>query len=237
LQKLRSLLNIITRNKVRWRPRVLVIGDSHMRVFRHWVWTLLRPGWRFDVNYVPGATLGGIHNLGSASKAREIFNAALQTKKYTQIMVGLGEVDMGYALWIRARQKKMTADALLLELIDGYRLFLQQLAEFAPVTVIAAPYQTVVNWQGKDDDVGHLRVKAGVSLYERNMMTQRLNAGIADCCKVLALNFVDGDNALNADMAVKSWLVNPNAPYDHHYRRGRYALWLATKTLRPSKTR
>lgn len=208
-----------------------MLGDSHMRVFRHWLWALLRPGWRFDVRYVPGATLSGIHNLESASRAREVFNSALLTQKYTHIFIGLGEVDMGYALWVRAKQKKMTPAALLLELLESYREFLYQLAEYAPVTVFAAPYQTVIDWQGKNDDVGNLRVKAGVSLFERNAMTKRLNTNIANCCHALGLHFVEGDNALNEDMTVKSWLLNPIDPFDHHYRRSRYALWLASKRL------
>ena len=95
------------------RKNILVLGDSHMRVFRHWLWRFCRPFWHISVQYVPGATISGIENIHSASGARLIFNNALAKSDFTHIFVCLGEVDIGYALWIRANQKKSTPDIFL----------------------------------------------------------------------------------------------------------------------------
>lgn len=213
------------------RKNILVLGDSHMRVFKHWLWRFMRPFWHFSVHYVPGATISGIENIHSASGARLHFNNVLAIKNFTHIFVCLGEVDIGYALWIRAKQKKTTPDILLEELVQNYNFFLQELCNYAPVTLISAPYQTVVDWEPHKSDVSNLRKKVAIPIVERNKMTERLNNCMAISCKDLNINFIDGCSMLNANYHVKHFFCNPQDPYDHHYRRGHYALWLAFKKL------
>src|SRR5690606_18106421 len=59
-----------------WR-RVLVIGDSHVRVFEHWWFRWAMPLVRFDVVYVPGGTATGLPHPRSATRARTRFDDAL----------------------------------------------------------------------------------------------------------------------------------------------------------------
>lgn len=208
-----------------------MLGDSHMRVFKHWLWRFLRPFWHFSVHYVPGATISGIENIHSASGARLNFNNVLASKNFTHIFVCLGEVDIGYALWVRAKQKKTTPDILLNELVQNYTLFVRELCSFAPVTLISAPYQTVTDWDGHEGELSLLRKKVAISLLDRNKMTERLNEQLALICLQLDVNFVDGSTMRDSTFQVKKCFRNPNDAYDHHYRRGRYALWLASKKL------
>ena len=87
------------------------------------------------------------------------------------------------------------------------------------------------DWGYHESDVSNLRKKVAISIVERNKMTERLNNGMALRCQDLGVNFVDGSTILDANFHVKGFFCNPKDPFDHHYRRARYALWLAFKKL------
>ncbi|MDD5159927.1 MAG: hypothetical protein PHI47_07755 [Sulfuricurvum sp.] len=210
--------------------RVLVIGDSHIRVFEHWIFRVFFPKTNFKVVYVPGASVSGIHNINSLSGAYTTFNIALEEGGYDEIVVTLGEVDAAYAIWIRLAKGNMSLETIFDDIVSKYQHFILSLMEYAPTTVISAPLQTIADCQKCSDEISRVRSTIDIGVEDRNTFTLEFNSRIKSFCNDQKISFLDMDStALGKDKLVKRWLINPNNKCDHHYWRWIYALIIMWK--------
>ena len=86
---------------------ILVIGDSHVDIFKH---KDLRRQFNklfFNVCSVGGATVSGLVNPNSTTQALPRFRKAIKSSKAKTTIVNLGEVDTGFVIWYRAQKKRM----------------------------------------------------------------------------------------------------------------------------------
>lgn len=209
------------------KQRVLAIGDSHIRVFEHWMFKLFFPNTKFNVVYVPGATISGIKNLNSLTQAYQIFNASLEQNQYNEIIITLGEVDAAYTIWKRAEVYKRDPMLILNDVICKYSAFILSLSSYSPVTVISTPLQTILDSNKCSDDISRKRSDINISIKIRTEFTLNLNEQIKLFCSKNNIKFLDMDAiALGKDNLVKRWLINPKNKCDHHYWRWIYALLL-----------
>lgn len=210
--------------------RVLAIGDSHIRVFEHRYFRLFFPNTEYKIVYVPGATVSGIQNINSLTRAYAIFKEALDEGGYDEIIVTLGEVDAAYAIWKRAEAHKTDVEKILADVIAKYQEFILSLIEFAPTTVISAPLQTISDCRGCADETSKVRSSIDISIEERTALTLELNRRIKSFCSGKGIDYLDLDHAaLGKNGVLKLWLINPKNPCDHHYRRWVYALLIIAK--------
>ena len=212
--------------------RILAIGDSHIRVFEHSYFGRFFPNIAFKIVYVPGATASGIRNVNSLTQAYSIFKAALEEGGYDEIFVTLGEVDAAYAIWKRAEVRGTEIAILLEDVVGKYEEFIHSLCNYAPTTVISAALQTISDCRGCGDETSKVRSSIDISIVERTRLTLDFNKKIKMFCAQQKIDYFDFDTiALGKEGMVRSWLVHPDNPCDHHYRRWVYAMLIIGKLM------
>jgi hypothetical protein len=212
----------------RARIAVLVLGDSHVRVFEHWWFNWALPQVRWHIVYVAGGTAAGLQNVASASGTRTRFDAALADIPHDIVILNLGEVDTGYNLWVRAQRRGTTAAALLPDLVSRYAQYIERVAAAHRLVVLSAPLPTLPNDFVPSDEVGSARRQVTQSQEARLALTLAFNDQVAIVCKRLGVTHLDDRlSSLGEDGRLRlSWIRTDCA--DHHYRRRTYAYWLAS---------
>ena len=212
--------------------RVLVIGDSHVRVFEHWWFRWAMPLVRFEVVYVPGGTATGLPNPRSATRARTRFDEALARDSHHRVVINLGEVDTGYTIWARAARDGADPLQMLDQAVQRYSHFIASIAPHHRVIVIGAPLPTLSDGFEPADDIGTTRKTVQHSQAERTALTIAFNDAVAQACRAIGVPHLDDRVAsLGPDGTVRRDWQRSDRP-DHHYARWPYARWLA-RSLRP----
>lgn len=216
----------------RSKKKVLAIGDSHIRVFEHSFFRYCFPRTEFKVVYVPGATASGINNVNSLSQAYNIFRSALEQERYDGIIVTLGEVDAAYTIWKRAQAHQASAENIVDDVVAKYQAFILSLHTYAPTTVLSAPLQTIADCKGCNDKTSQVRSSIDIPIQERTKLGLYFNRRIKCFCEEKSIDYLDLDPwSLGKNGTVRSWLIHPKNPCDHHYYRWRYALMIILKML------
>lgn len=216
----------------RARVSVLVLGDSHVRVFEHWWFMWALPHVRWHIHYASGGTAVGLPNTDSQTKARLLFEQALSQVPHDLVLLNLGEVDTGYNIWARAASRGLDPRQLMLGVVDHYIQFIERVAADHRLLVIGAPLPTLPDDFVASDDVGSTRKQVACSQAERTALTLAFNDEVAARCSALGIPHLDDRAAsLGPDGVVRREWQHPGR-HDHHYHRKAYAHWLA-RALRP----
>lgn len=204
------------------KQRVLVIGDSHAKIFRHWSFLLGMPAVHFQVCAVGGATASGLANPHSRTQAYNRFEAALASHPHDRLLVQLGEVDTGFVIWYRAAKYQAGVEEMLDLAVQTYTEFLSRLGDPGRLLVLSAPLPTIAD-DNAWGEVADLRKEVTASQQQRTELTLRFNARVAAFCRERGITHVnlDGD-ALGEDGVVRRDLLHPDRN-DHHYHPRRYA--------------
>ena len=209
------------------RLTVLVLGDSHVRVFEHW-WFLARwPRVRWHVEYVPGGTAMGLYNRRSTTQAHSRFLQALADVPCQAVVLNLGEVDTGYTLWFRADRSGQDVQDLLQTSVARYRRFIDEVADSHRLVVLSAPLPTLGDDAPTHDELSLLRKSVGRSLQERTQLTLAFNRQIAVHCAALGVPYLDDAPASLGPNGLVQRRWQHRHRHDHHYDRFTYARWLA----------
>lgn len=223
-----------------WRARcdrratqqVLVLGDSHVRVFEHWWFMWAWPRVRWHVVYVAGGSATGLGNPQSLTQARARYEEALQHVPHDLVVINLGEVDTGYTIWARAARHGRDPLPMMAQAVQRYADFIQRVATGHRAVVIGAPLPTLPDDFVPSDEVGTRRKSVSQSLAERTALTLQFNDRIAEACRALGVPHLDDRaHSLGPDGRVHPAWQRTGEP-DHHYDRKTYARWLA-QALRP----
>jgi hypothetical protein len=211
---------------------VLVLGDSHSRVFHS---RILRSSLKrhfFNVLNIGGATASGLDNPMSKTKAYSLFSSALQQTKANKVILMLGEVDTGYVIWYRAKKYNEEVGSMLERTVTTYQGFVEKVAHsgFSPVCVSTA--LPTIKDTAPRGEVAKARAIITASQKERTELTLEFNRQVARFCEELGAAFIDLDpQSLGPDGLVKPELLNPD-PSNHHYHRPAHARLLAPHLVR-----
>lgn len=226
---IRALRRWLTHHAAR---RVLVIGDSHVRVFEHWWFMWAWPRVHFDVVYVPGGTATGLPNPRSATRARSRFDEALARGGHDCVILNLGEVDMGYTIWARAARDGTDPQQMLEQAVQRYTHFIAGLAGRHRLIVLGAPLPTLPDGFEPTAQPVTTRKALQQPLARRTDLTLAFNDAVACACAALNVPHLDDRGvSLGPGGTVRAAWRRRSRP-DHHYARGPYARWLAA-ALRP----
>ncbi len=209
------------------RHEIVVIGDSHARVFRHWWFDVMFPSSRFRLCIVGGATASGLQNPNSKTQAYAHFREAVRSASGKHVVCLLGEVDTGFVIWLRAERHGARVEDMLHQAIDTYCTFLAEAAGVArSITVVSAPLPSIGDGAPRGE-VAENRRDVRASQRQRTDLTLQFNRALAERCRKLGFGFVDLDGAsLGAEGLVKRSLLNSD-PADHHFAFEPYARLLA----------
>lgn len=223
-----------------WRARcdrratqqVLVLGDSHVRVFEHWWFMWAFPRVRWHIVYVAGGSATGLGNPQSATQARTRFEEALIRMPHQLVVINLGEVDTGYTIWARASRGGVDPQQMMEQAAQRYADFIATVAAAHRTVVIGAPLPTLPDDFLPGDDVGTTRKSVDRNQAERTALTLAFNDRMAATCRTLGVPHLDDRaSSLGMDGRVRPTWQRAGQP-DHHYDRKTYARWLA-RALRP----
>lgn len=210
-------------------PDVLILGDSHAKVFQHWWFLLKFPFKRFEVCSVKGATVTGLENPNSKTEAFTTFKQAIKQHKYDKLIVLLGEVDIGFLIWYRADKYNISILETFDLAVTRYSNFLSMLRKIdKKLIVISAPLPTIQEGVVKGK-VAELRKSINATLQERTELTIRFNKEISKFCRNRDIKYIDLDNiCLGENGIVKKQMINKNSN-DHHYNKYEYARLLSQR--------
>jgi hypothetical protein len=222
----------ISRNLKRMsRNEILVLGDSHVDVFNHSLFSETFPQFYFNVVSVRGATASGLDNPNSITQTYKLFDVALRKYKGRRVVVMLGEVDTGFVIWYRAKKYDASVTNMVRLTKDTYERFLKDISEKFDLIVISAPLPTIQD--GNDwGEVANERRAVTATQLERTKLTIDFNNDVQRFCTDNRIAYVNLDNdSIGANGLVRKELLNRN-PRDHHFDQTVYAKLLIER-LRP----
>lgn len=206
--------------------RVLVIGDSHVRVFEHWLFLLGLPRTAFRVVYVAGGTASGVRNLKSISGAYLRFRESLEDGPHDLVFLNLGEVDTAYTIWKRADRDGTDVEKMFESAVRNYCAFIEEVAASHRLVVLSAPLPTLADQARNPDPEAKMRNEVSASQQARTELALRFNARVRDFCAERGIPYLSSDAAaLGEDGLVRAAWCRRDRP-DHHYARLPYAWWL-----------
>lgn len=213
------------------RRTVLVLGDSHARVFLEVNRLRLLPRTRFVVVAVSGATALGAVNPNSMTNALGTFRQVLRwTRRQTPLVCVLGEVDCGYLVWYRSESLGVPLATQVTESITNYLRFLREdCGPGRPILVVSPPPPTISDDFEWTSEIANLRKSVQATQLERTALTVEYARRLGDQLRDLpGSTFMDlnSDVIDPATMLVRRSLVNKD-PQNHHLNQQEYARIIA----------
>jgi hypothetical protein len=207
--------------------RVLVLGDSHISVFKHEIFEQQFPRVEFVFCRAGGATASGLENPNVKVKAYDRFLEAIQAEAYRKVILCLGEVDTGFVIWYRVEKFGADLSSILERTVEAYTRLIQRLAGHCETLIVySAPLPTIAD----DNDwgeVANLRKEIRATQKERTALALRFNQKVEAYCGYHDICYLNLDaECLGENGLVKVGLMNGD-PHDHHYDEEKYALLLA----------
>ena len=214
LKKFRRAARLAFRN-VFW-SEILVLGDSHLRVFRRKSMKKHLKGSFFHVVTVGGATLTGLDNPESKTRARARLLEGLTKSRASVALVQMGEVDAGFVIWHRAEKYNREPSVMLMEAVSNYQDFLLQVRRQMAVVCISAPLPTIgdgIEW----GEIAHARREIKASQDSRTKLTLELNRLMEEFCRHNDIDYLSLDEiSMGEGGLVTDALLNSD-PSNHHY--------------------
>jgi hypothetical protein len=178
------------------KKSILVLGDSHTRVFNHINKKRLMPDVEFSVITVDGATAQGAYNPKSKTNALAKFKEKLASeKKHDGVMVMLGEVDCGFVIWYRKEKYNTSIEeqldnsvTKLFEFIDNE---VRTKYDAEQITVIGANLPTLFDDRNMANEVAKLRKEVKASIRDRTDLTLRYNDILKNEAKKRGYKYID----------------------------------------------
>lgn len=201
------------------KTEILVLGDSHAAVFLHQDAALSKYFYR--VEFVEGATISGLQNPNSVTKALPIFEKAIKCYKGEICIILLGEVDTGFVIWYRANKNSLDVQEVLDQTVTRYIEFIATIPLNKHVIIVSAPLPTIQD--GQDwGEIANARKEVTASQRERTELTLQLNHRMKNYSMDHGVMFIDLDTQSQGD----NGLVNPNLlntdRTNHHYDQEAY---------------
>ena len=101
--------------------KVLVLGDSHSLVFQHsGIFKKVFNTYEWDVLAIIGATISGIENPNSKTKALPKFIDKLSESRRDIAILQLGEVERGFVAWFRAEKYDESIEEIKRQTLNKY---------------------------------------------------------------------------------------------------------------------
>jgi hypothetical protein len=212
-----------------WKLEILVLGDSHAKVFSDP--RIAMPGYWFNVKSVGGATISGLKNPNSVTQAQPIFEKAIGRIKGKICITLLGEVDTGFVIWYRAKKHGINVEDMLETTVLNYIDFIEKIPIDKHVIIIGAPLPTIQDDQDWGE-ISNARKEVTASQRQRTDLTLQLNQRMESYAKKSGVMFVNLDaESLSHNGVLKEELLNSNRE-NHHYDKEAYIKLLKPKLVK-----
>lgn len=205
-----------------FREEILVLGDSHARVFLNKKFRNQFINKYFNVISIGGATVSGLKNPNSVTQSMPIFEKYIKKTKAKLIIVLLGEVDTGFVIWYRAEKNNTSVSEMLRKAVENYREFLLKLTKNFQVICISTPLPTIKDEQDWGE-IANARKEVKATQKQRTELTIEFNRIINEFCNKNQIFFIQLDNKSQDSTGIVSAELLNQDPNDHHYNDDKYA--------------
>ena len=214
--------------------KILVIGDSHTKVFQYIKKNKLCNTYNFDIILIGGATAQGMVNPNSKTNAMPIFTKKVKMIKpnyYNKILIMLGEVDCGFIIWLRSEKYNISVDEQINISINNLFKFLKNtvLQKFKNNDIIVCGSILPTIKDNTDKNIlGGARADIKTSQLERTYKTLEYNEILKKRCIEHNFNYIDitNDTINNNTHIINDYYLSDNKN-DHHLSDDKtYKLWL-----------
>jgi hypothetical protein len=219
--------------RARRNRRILVLGDSHARVFADPTFKAF-PG-RFEIHSVIAATVSGLQNPNSVTQAGPIFERALSEAAARRnppmaVILQIGEVDCGFVIWWMHEQKGLSLDAGLSRAVENLVVLAKRAQAVAPVFVVSAPLPTI-----RDNvdfgEYANLRREIKASQEARTALVIDFNRRAQEALEAVGVTHINLDEKSLGPDGLVSPLLALRYKTNHHYDMTIYGR-LLERTLR-----
>lgn len=203
---------------------ILVIGDSHSLIWKYIDHNNLLPNFSFKVIHVDGATSQGVNNPNSKTNALIIFDQVIKKNKNCDyIIISLGEVDCGFAIWYYADKFNVSVNDQLLRSLNAYETFLKNtvLPNFDPkkIILLSSILPTIEDQTNKKFLAG-ARSEVTTPLIERTKLTIEYNKELCNISQKYNLHYIDITNdILDIESKTVDIKFKNKNPCDHHLNK------------------
>ena len=171
-----------------------VLGDSHTRYF-----LFLQNSYPLRSTYlrvfnITGATASGLSNPHSKTRAAMAFGFLLRRLDSSQsLLMQLGEVDCGFAIWIRATKYGTRAEDELERAFDHYMNSVTKARAlgFDKIFIATVSPPTIEDWGLWRGPIGHMRRQVAAGMVERSQLTRLFNQLLREGAAEFGYNFLD----------------------------------------------
>lgn len=209
------------------KKNVLVLGDSHIKVFE-FINKQYNLKMFFDAGYVSGATAMGLSNEASLTRALSIFKKKLsRTPKNRRLIIQLGEIDCGFLIWLKMNQRKESLETIKKLSLSNYFSFVKKYildAGFSDVWIMSTTLPTIEKNGEFEGEISLLRKEVTASQADRTNLTLQYNIELQNFCNSNKIGFLDMDRFLldKETGLIKREFLNHD-PKDHHNNPATYA--------------
>jgi hypothetical protein len=207
---------------------VHVLGDSHTEVFSFMQYFPFY-AWHMDLEVctVHGATASGLANPNSKTNAKVSFEnyCDLYVKKDDIVLLELGEVDCGFAIWYRAEKKTMKIQEQLDMALENYFKLIERVAKKCDNKVIICSTILPTIMDSQDfGEIANLRTEVKATQREGTELTLRFNAYLKNFAESSGFYFLNLDKHILNPLTgtVFNPFLNTNK-LNHHLRNSRLA--------------
>lgn len=178
-------------------PIIECFGDSHTNVFGHLNRLRCARWGYFRATIVRGATAYGLTNPNSRTRALMIFSRWLARIPSSRcVLFMLGEVDVGYRVWVHAEQRGCPPEDLIAETMARYTQFLRTYAgRFSRVVIVSVPLPAAGDFHD-DRDMQTLRPNLSASQSQRTLLTLDFNERLRATSTSLGAYFLGMDEQI-----------------------------------------
>ncbi|MDP2902809.1 MAG: sulfotransferase family 2 domain-containing protein [Methylovulum sp.] len=197
-------------------PKVLVLGDSHVKVFDHPEWKKKTPEVQWEVVSVIGSTLSGLTNPNSKTQAGKQFKQALSQHSAKVVILCLGEVDTGFVIWYGAEKNEITVEQAANRAVENYCSLIEEANQKAKALVISTPLPTLTD-NNTEGAIAKARAEIHATQRQRTELTCWFNKEIEQWCNAKGISYINLDSLSKGTDGLVGHLLLHNNPKNHHY--------------------
>ena len=132
-------------------------------------------------------------------------------------MVHLGEVDVGFLMWVRSERNGISIEEQMESTLANYFDLLDKILKITSALAIISIIPQTIKDGSKIENVANLRGQIKATQLERTKLSFKMNARLKEFAKLRKIVFLDLDSELvdASTGIVKDKFLNSN-PQDHH---------------------
>lgn len=201
-------------------PKLIFLGDSHIAYFKSGAINGLYAPFNTDFCMASGATVSGLDNPNSFTKASEKFVEFISKQpKDSELIFQLGEIDCGILIWLKSKRSNISINEQLDLSLKSYSNFISNVKKLGYVNIVitSATLPTINDTDSIGEIISLRRQQVDASFFERTELTLKFNQKLLEMCNQIGVTFIDSTkNFINQETKLCDSKFRNKNKSDHH---------------------